>query len=151
MVAGYRLSGDPVAQSYRSWRRYNSAPYRSSQHGERFVNNYGNEEATAYRRFEEASILPVGAVLVKDSFAVTQRGDVFGGPLFIMEKMPAGFDPEARDWRYTMIMPDGSLFGRTGGEGDARMRFCVACHKTAGDAHDHLFFLPKPQRVRFLE
>lgn len=151
MVAAYRLSGDPVADSYRRWRRYNAVPYRSAQHGERFLNNYANEVAADYGRFEDAGGLPVGAVVAKDSFTVTRRGDVFSGPLFVMEKMPTGFDPEARDWRYTMIMPDGSLFGRTGGEGDARVRFCVSCHKAAGSAQDHLFFVPEGYRVQILE
>ena len=38
-------------------------------------------------------------------------------PLFLMEKMPAGFSYVTGDWRYIMIMPDGSLFGETRGDG----------------------------------
>jgi hypothetical protein len=148
MTAGYRLSGDSSAGAYRTWRRYNKTPYRSATHGQRFVNNYANNLAKAYGRYENAGDLPEGAVLAKDSFAVTSRGDVFSGPLFLMEKMPAGFDPKGRDWRYTMIMPDGSLFGRTKGEGSGRVEFCATCHETAGAENDHLFFLPKEQRVR---
>ena len=52
MVAGYRLSGEPTAAAYRSWRLYNKAPYRSQTHGERFINNYANPAAAAYGRFE---------------------------------------------------------------------------------------------------
>jgi hypothetical protein len=59
--------------------------------------------------------LPAGSVVAKDSFAVTAAGDVFAGPLFIMEKMSQGFNAASRDWRYTMIMPDGSVFGVTNG------------------------------------
>ena len=148
MTAGYRLSGDESTGAYRTWRRYNKAPYRSSTHGQRFVNNYANALAKAYGRYENAGDMPKGAVLAKDSFAVTARGDVFSGPLFLMEKMPAGFSPKSRDWRYTMIMPDGSLFGRTKGEGSGRVEFCITCHATAGAENDHLFFVPKVQRVR---
>lgn len=148
MTAGYRLSGDESAGAYRTWRRYNKAPYRSSTHGQRFVNNYANALAKAYGRYEDAGVLPAGAVLAKDSFAVTTRGDVFTGPLFLMEKMPAGFSPKSGDWRYSMIMPDGSLFGRTKGEGSGRVEFCITCHATAGTENDHLFFLPREQRVR---
>jgi hypothetical protein len=150
MVAGYRLSGVLYTAAYRLWRRYNTVPYRSSQHGERFVNNYTNSIAGDYRLFEAAGNLPPGSILVKDSFAVTANGDVFSGPLFVMEKMATGFNPESRDWRYAMYMPDGSLFGTTNGEGSARVEFCIACHKEAGHEHDHLFYVPERYRVRFL-
>ena len=151
IVAGYALSRDPTASNYRNWRRFNKAPYRSATHGERYINNYGNAKAAAYARFEASGTMPTGAVLVKDSFAVTQRGDVFTGPLFLMEKMPAGFNPKSRDWRYSMIMPDGSLFGETKGQGSARVEFCITCHKSAGDQNDHMFFVPKSYRVRFMK
>ena len=150
MVAGYVKSKNPTAAAYRTWRRYNTAPYLSATHGKRYVNNYANDVAKAYGRFEEAGTLPVGSVLAKDSFEVTERGDVVTGPLALMEKMPAGFNPEGRDWRYTTIMPDGSLFGTTNGENTGRVEFCVECHIAAGDEQDHLFFIPSERRVRFL-
>jgi len=150
MVAGYRLSSFPYAAKYRLWRRYNTVPYRSAQHGERFVNNYANDIAADYRHFEAAGNLPKGSIVVKDSFTVTAGGDVFSGPLFVMEKMPTGFNPESRDWRYAMYMPDGSLFGMTNGEGSERVEFCISCHKLAGHEHDHLFYVPEQYRVRFL-
>lgn len=147
MTAGYRLSEDPSATEYRTWRRYNKTPYRSATHGARFVNNYANTMARPYGQFEAAGQMPVGSVLAKDTFAVTASGEVFLGPLFLMEKMPKGFNATSRDWRYCMIMPDGSLFGKTGGAGSARVEFCITCHKVAGDDHDHLFFVPEEQRV----
>ena len=67
-----------------------------------------------------------------------------------MEKMQPGFNLEGRDWRYTMIMPDGALFGTTNGEGSERVEFCMECHIAAGDEQDHLFFIPKQHRMRFL-
>ncbi len=151
MIASYRLSRLPYAESYRTWRRYNTAPYLSSEHGNRYLNNYANALADAYGKYEDVGTLPEGAVVAKDSFTVTDRGDVFTGPLFVMEKMPPGFNPAGRDWRYTMIMPDGSLFGTTNGDGAARVEFCVTCHREAGDDRDHLFFLPKQHRRRFLD
>lgn len=147
MTAGYRLSGDPSASDYRTWRRFNKTPYRSATHGQRFVNNYANTMARAYGRFEAAGAMPVGSILAKDSFAVTADGAVFLGPLFLMEKMPAGFNRQSRDWRYAMVMPDGSLFGRTGGAGAQRVEFCITCHQSAGADNDHLFFVPEAHRV----
>ena len=150
IVAGYRLSGDATAERYRTWRRFNKAPYRSATHGERFVNNYANDIGKAYGKYDDAGTMPVGTILAKDSFAVTSRGDVFTGPLFLMEKMEPGFLPEARDWRYTMIMPDGSLFGQTKGPGSEQVEFCITCHRAAGDDADDLFFVPDDYRIRIL-
>lgn len=150
MVAGYRLSHDRSAESFARWRRFNSAPYRSATHGQRYVNNYANAIGRAYGRYEAAGPMPVGAILAKDSFAVTQRGDVFTGPLFLMEKMPPGFRADAHDWRYSMIMPDGSLFGVTNGEGSERVEFCITCHEAVEEEHHQMFFVPDEYRVEFL-
>jgi hypothetical protein len=147
MVAGYRLSRDENAGAYRNWRRHNKTPYRSATHGQRFVNNYTNTAAQDYGKYEAAGEMPPGAVVAKDSFAVTARGDVFLGPLFIMEKMTEGFNAKSGDWRYTMIMPDGSLFGRTNGEGAQRVEFCITCHRSVAADNDHLFFMPKVNRM----
>lgn len=149
MTEAYAMSGNATAKSYRGWRKYNKVPYRSATHGERYVNNYANAVAKAYGDFDAASRMPVGSVLAKDSFAVTARGDVFSGPLFLMEKMAPGFSPENNDWRYTMIMPDGSLFGETKGGGTERVDFCHGCHEATG-SDDDLFFVPEGNRVRFL-
>ncbi len=150
MAAGYAESGFEEAQEYLHWRQFNTAPYLSSDHGARYLNNYGNDAALSYGQFEEAGQMPEGALLAKDSFEVTARGDVVTGPLFLMEKMHAGFHEEARDWRYTMIMPDGRLFGRTGGTNSSRVEFCIECHREAGEEDDELFFLPEEYRKRYL-
>jgi class 3 adenylate cyclase len=150
MVAAYKKSGNPHAEAYRSWRRYNTTPYLSATHGNRYVSNYANAQARAYGMAEQAGTLPEGSVLAKDSFEVTDRGDVLSGPLGLMEKMKPGFNPEGRDWRYTMIMPGGTLFGTTNGENSERVEFCMDCHIAAGDDQDHLFFVPETYRTQFL-
>lgn len=150
MVDRYRLSRQPVAARYRSWPRFNRTPYRSATHGERYINNYANPAAAASYGRNQAPMSP-GAVLAKDSFTVTALGEVFTGPLFLMEKMAPGFSLESGDWRYTMIMPDGSLFGTTDGAGRDRMAFCAACHQAAGADNDFLFFVPEAFRIRSLD
>ncbi len=142
MARAYILSQDVNAERYQQWPRYNTSPYQSATHGNRYINSYANALARDYDRLSEIDELPAGAVLAKDSFAVTDQGDVFLGPLFLMEKMEKGFDPEGRDWRYSMIMPDGSYFGRTGGDAEEQVVFCRTCHQAAGEENDHLFFVP---------
>ncbi len=150
MARGYAASGNEAAASYRKWRRYNSAPYRSATHGNRYVNNYGNAKAARYGKLKNGDSLPQGAVLVKDSFTVTGDGDVFGGALFTMEKLAPGTRPEYADWRYVMVMPDGSLFGDSQGETAGKVAFCDGCHKAVAET-DRLFFIPKPYRRVFLQ
>lgn len=146
MAAAYRLSELAAVASYAKARRVTARPYRSGPHGARFVNHWANARAARYADpGPPLSDLPAGALIAKDSFTVTQAGDVYSGPLFLMEKMPAGFAAETGDWRYTMVMPDGSLFGRTGGPGGDRVAFCAACHAgapQAGDGAEPLFGVP---------
>ena len=145
MAGIYALSGDAIAAAYQDWPRYSSVPYLSKTHGQRYVSNYGNRLAADYGRFEDAGAFPVGAVLAKDSFAATAAGAIFPGPLFLMEKMQPGFSNASGDWRYTMIMPDGAIFGMTKGEGAERVEYCIGCH-LARERYDHLYFPPEGYR-----
>lgn len=146
MVAAYAKSGDPWAQAYTSWRQYSTAPYPSSTHGGRRVTNYANAQGTAYGDFEDGVELPAGTVLAKDSFFVNGRGEVVIGALSLMEKMEAGFNPDAGDWRYTLILPDGRVAGTTGGKGAGNVAFCSSCHATMNDTQDAMFFVPRAFR-----
>lgn len=153
----YREMQDEIYQAYgggtrettppfRTWGLYNTAPYRSATHGARYVNNYANEIAKDYGRYEAAGVLPVGSILAKDSFSVSKDGEVEIGPLFIMEKMPAGFNRVSGDWRYSMIMPNGAFFGETKGRGAQKVEYCISCH-LAKENQDHLFFVPEEVRL----
>ena len=150
MAKAYKQSGLEPAEDYTSWTRHNSAPYQSATHGNRYVNNYANTVARDYANLDAVESLPQGSILAKDSFEVTRDGDVLTGPLALMEKMQPGFNPQSRDWRYTMILPDGTVFGITNGEGSDRVEFCIECHVAAGDDMDHLFYVPERYRVKFL-
>ncbi len=146
LAAGYARSDLPVGRAYRTWRRYNSAPYLSATHGNTYINNYVNETGRAYGRYEDAGILPPGSIIAKDSFIVERSGEVRPGALFVMEKMPEGFNYVSGDWRYSMIMPDGVLFGETHGEDSERVDYCIGCH-LAVENQDHLYYLPHRFRV----
>lgn len=143
----YAAYGDPVVLGYQSWKRYNKTPYRSSNHGERYVNHYGNDKAAGYGKFENLDPLPAGAIIIKDSFTVTRNGTVKTGPLFMMEKMAPGFAAAGGNWRYLMLRPDGSLVGMTGGADSNKVGFCADCHKAVGAKHDFLFFMPREARI----
>lgn len=141
---GYAAAGYAPVADYQRWRRFNSTPYPSATHGNHQLNNFANDIAAPL--YGSGAKMPVGSVLAKDSFVVTESGEVLLGALFTMEKMPAGFNPGAGDWRYAMVMPDGTLAGETGGAGAERVEYCIGCH-LAVEATDHLYFIPQPFRL----
>lgn len=146
MSAGYAMGGNDTAKSYTSWARYNTAPYQSATHGGRMVNNYANDiGAEEYGKFEDIGTMPIGSILAKDSIVFDKDGNPAAGPLFLMEKMPEGFMSEYGDWKYTMIMPNGNVWGETLGKNSGGMQFCIDCHFAAED-FDYLFFMPEKNR-----
>lgn len=150
MSNGYARSGLEAAKRYTRWRRFNSAPYLSSTHGNHYINNYANDIAGSYARYEQAGRLRVGSVIAKDSFSVTDTGGILLGPLFLMEKMPEGFNYVSGDWKYSLIQPDGSLLGETNGVGAERVEYCITCH-LAVEHQDHLYFIPPGYRLKITE
>lgn len=141
--ANLARSDHPVAREHAAWQPMTVQAYRS-EHGSRGlnVNIFVDRLAAGYIKFEDGDPMPVGARIAKASFAVTHDGLVSGGPLFAMEKMPPGFDPGGGDWRYTLIGPDGTLIGETGGRNAEEVRFCFTCHEAAR-GQDFLLF-PAP-------
>ena len=148
MRMAYGKSGDATAASYTGWRRYSKVSYQSSTHGERYVQNYANATGRAYGAFEKAGVMPVGSILAKDSFGVNGKGSVTVGPMFMMEKMPAGFNADSGNWKYTMIMPNGSVFGVTNAKNSSGMQFCIECHAAVAEEQDHMMFLPEEYRTQ---
>ena len=101
-----------------------------------------------YAKFEKVGKMVRGGVLAKDSFTVTPQGKVSVGPLFLMEKMKAGFNKASSDWRYTLIMPNGQTVGTTNGKGSKNVKFCISCHAAVADNQDAMFFLPAEFRAK---
>ncbi|PHQ70132.1 MAG: hypothetical protein COB93_06240 [Sneathiella sp.] len=147
MKNSYAKSGLDHATYYTDWKVFSTAPYASGTHGGRHVSNYANAVAEeAYLKYEENGRMPVGSVLAKDSFAVQTDGRAVVGPLFVMEKMAAGFSKASGDWKYTLILPNGQTVGTTNSTGTEAVTFCYECHMAAEDT-DSLFFLPEEYRV----
>ena len=145
LQAAYAGSGNAIAINYQAFDYYSTAPYVSALHGMRYVTNLANQSGSAYGRYEDVGTMRNGGVLAKDSFVVGANGSLSVGPLFLMQKMPAGFNAASDDWKYTMVMPDGSIFGETNGTNSAAVQFCIDCHVVAET--DHMFFLPVEFRV----
>jgi len=147
-MAAYGKADILAAKRWGKWTQVSAVSYRSDTHGGRFVNNAVNRIGeNTYSQFEEVKRMPIGAMLAKDSFVVNANGTVSPGPLFVMEKMTQGFNENTADWRYAMVMPDGTLFGITGGKNSAGLTFCHGCH-VASEENDMMMFLPEDYRKK---
>ncbi|MEX0284625.1 MAG: cytochrome P460 family protein [Paracoccaceae bacterium] len=142
MARGYAGAGMGVLADYQDWPLLNDAPYISATHGQRYVNNFANSTAEGYATLEEGAFLPEGSVLVKDSLTVTDEGRVFPAAVFVMEKLSSGTSPETGDWRYVMVMPDGSIFGDTQGTRAGKVAYCHDCHAQVPE-RDFTFGVPE--------
>lgn len=138
--------GHWAAAKWGDWKLFAARGYRSETHGGRFVQNATNNLAEAeYGKFENVKTMPTGSTVAKPSFVVSPDGKASIGPLFIMEKMKKGWNDETANWRYAMILPDGSTFGLTKGKNSAGLGFCHECHATSQDT-DYMMFMPEEVR-----
>ena len=142
MARGYGAAQLDELLNYQSWPLFNDAPYISATHGQRYVNSYANRMAHNYGTLQEGEKLPKGSVLAKDSVTVTDEGNIHPGALFVMEKLAEGASPDTADWRYIMVLPDGSLFGDTMGFRASAVAYCHECHEAVAD-RDYTFFVPE--------
>jgi len=142
MTEAYSQSGLEVAEAYGDWPRFSEVAYQSATHGNRYVHNYASPDgADEYGKFEEIDRMPAGSTLAKDSFVANADGSLAVGPLFLMERLEAGANPDWDDWEYSMVMPDGTVQ-----TGDA-MQFCADCHGAVAQVQDSLMFLPEELRT----
>lgn len=93
---------------FRTWKAASTLPANPGPHSNRFLFTYVNKIGeAAYTQYAEGVKMPVGTVLVKESFSINSKGKSKPGPLFIMEKAAAGSSPKTGDWYYTMVGANG--------------------------------------------
>ena len=134
-----------VGADYQSYTKVSTEPFESPTHGRRFVEIYVNDVGLA--AYQGDAALPVGSVIVKTSWE--RDGDEpseVAGPIFVMEKRAAGFDPERNDWYYALHwakVPDrwakkmgaNQIYWRSP---SSKVRYCADCH----DNYDRELGLP---------
>lgn len=101
-----------LAGAYRGWTPASRVPAAPGFHGGRFlltwVNDVGDE---AYLQYAEDPEIPVGTLIAKESFEVSDEGKVVRGPLFLMEKVAEEKSPDTNGWYYMMVGADGAPQG----------------------------------------
>lgn len=123
---------DLPAQFRTTYTKLNATPFVSMGHAG------GRWEAEVYRSTAGTATepLPIGARLVMEHFerAGSPTASERRGPLFVIEKMPAGYAPEHGDLRYVVV----SSAGQT--KLDGADPSCAGCHDDA--PKERLFALP---------
>jgi hypothetical protein len=144
---------EPVAESswsdWKSFTNVSPGPWISKTHGKRFVEIYVNDVALeAYKSRETA--LPVGSIVVKPSWENEDGKPGADGPLFVMEKMAAGFAPDSDDWLYVFQWqnPPEKWAAKIGTNVDWRspsekIEYCSDCH----DVLDRGLGMPPKERM----
>ena len=117
------IPADFVAE-YPSWTRAASAPAAPGFHTGRFLMTYVNDTGKEmYLQYADNPVVPVGTRLAKESFEVSDQGQVKKGPLFLMEKGAAGSSPKTDDWFYYMVGTNGRP------QGINVFAACSECHQ----------------------
>jgi hypothetical protein len=140
-----------------SMTRVNTDPFLSRTHGGRWVNTYVNAVGlAAYQRGED---LPVGSVVVKESFEPNTARDgpdlAVRGPIFVMERRARGYYPERGDYWYaiwienptgrTSLYEDGRASPSVYWRGhSARIQYCEDCH---ADFDNRMGGVPRAQQA----
>lgn len=118
---------DAIAEQaidFASLQLMNEAPF-ASQHGLADTVNIWVPAAAAdaYLGLSESTVFEPGTILVKEQLDAEGELD----SMTVMFKGPDGYAPEAGDWWYGLISPEGDIM--VGGQPGA----CVSCHTQAQD------------------
>ena len=121
-------------EDWRQWAKTTPEPYFSREHGNRWVTIYFDDLAGTSDQSGNGEFA-VCAKIIKVHFTGIS-GDT-PRKLFLMAKMPAGFDPDHGDWWYgNYNHTDGPAMIEQGAV-DA----CIDCHKKASSL-DYVFSKP---------
>ncbi len=132
LIEGYQKGDNEVAAVYRDWAPTQIRPAVAGPHGNRALNTFANDiAAEQYLKFEEEGVvMPAGSVLAKESIRInTKKNIAQSGPLFIMTKGEAGAAPDANDWIYSAVQPNGKPM-------KIKQSFCHNCHSGFADQGD---------------
>jgi len=121
-------------EDWRQWAKTTPEPYFSREHGNRWVTIYFDDPASTTNQLTSGKFA-VCSKIIKVHF--TGVSGATPRKLFLMAKMPAGFDPDHGDWWYGNY---NHLVGPAMIEQGA-IEACIDCHQQASGL-DYVFSKP---------
>lgn len=123
-----------VGADYAQYRKLTDRPFQSADHGGRWVDVYANAVGAA--AYLSGAAMPVGSIVVKTSVQDDHGApSEIPGPVFVMEKRAAGYDPAHDDWYYAIRWADPPAAERAKFGGpfywrgkSPRVAYCWQCH-----------------------
>ncbi len=117
--------GKFIFNEYKSYEKINNDLKLSSAHGGKyvytFINNIGidsfKNKTYPYKE---------GTISVKESYTDSQGKNPDN--LYVMKKMPKGYDSENNDWYYAILDKNGKTTQEAG-----KISSCINCHKISKD------------------
>jgi hypothetical protein len=121
--------------AFEDWKQWaKTASYFSSEHGNRWVTIYFDGIASTLKQSTNGEF-PICAKIIKVHHSY--QGSSTIRKLFLMTKMPVGFDPEHGDWWYgNYNAKDGMAMIEQGA-----VKACIDCHQKASTL-DYVFSKP---------
>lgn len=117
-------------EDWRMWTKVTPKPVVSKGHGSSWVGVYVGDLARA-TYLAVGAPYPECAKIVKPTYSDASGSKIT--KLYIMVKMPTGYDPENADWWYGVYAASGAKVYREG-----KLQGCISCHKEAVQT-DYLF------------
>ena len=152
LLSNYTTNNISFFHNYRSWHRTTEAPFLSPgvDFGYSYVYVGGPQTGIAkYRQaIEEGTrwpALPVGTMVVKESFDVLGSGKVVANGAFVMRKLA----PTPSTWQFIELTPGGKVAINEVAASDGQIA-CLRCHGAVAASQDFMLYLPKivPLRMR---
>lgn len=132
LVEGYQKGDNPIAKAYTDYEAGATGPAKPGFHSNRYLMTYINDIGhSTYTAYETSGVdMPVGSIVVKESYKIKKGGKITAGPLFIMEKVGKEEAPKAGGWLYSAVKKNGKPM-------KVSQSFCHGCHQ-AYSAQDAL-------------
>ena len=121
-------------EDWRQWAKTTPEPYLSREHGNRWVTIYFDELADTSDKSSSGQFAVCAKIIKVHYFSERSRTL---RKLFLMAKMPAGFDPDHGDWWY-------GNYNATAGAAmieQGVVEACIDCHQRASGL-DYVFSKP---------
>lgn len=128
-------------EDWRQWSKTTPTPYFSREHGNRWVTIYFDDLADTSDQSTSAPFADCSKIIKVHFTGVTGATP---RKLFLMAKMPSGFDPDHGDWWY-------GNFNATAGAAmieEGAVKACITCHQRASST-DYVFF--KEQIIKSMQ